>query len=401
MRRPGKWAALVAALALTGAATAVVATVAQGSSQQAKGPIIIGAAMDLTANMSPYDTPALYAVQAKVKEVNAAGGIDGRKLQVKVCDHQLKKQKTCALKLIKQGAQIGMVTCDVEFAAPATQVFINKGMLALAPCIGTDQQGPKRFGPKGRLAFTLGNIAQDEAAAMAEYAMHRGWKRAVIVKDNLLVYFQNVADLFKQRYEELGGQVVQEEGFSSFSNTIQNAISKVAPTKADVIAFPTAFDGLAPFVGGLRALGNHTPILNSWGGDGNYWWPKSPKVQDYYYVTYGSIFGDDPNAGVNRLVKQVTAINKGQLPATGSFIPGADLVDALVVAITRANGSTKGAALAAQFEKFNKQPVNSGRITYTKTVHGVTGRAYRVMLVDDNKARFLRFWKTKKLAKLG
>lgn len=400
MRRPAKWGALVAVLALTGAATALVATVAQGSPQQ-QGPIIIGAAMDLTANMSPYDTPALYAVQSKVKEINAAGGVDGRQLQVKVCNHQLKKQKACALQLIKQGAQIGMVTCDVEFAAPATQTFISSGRLALAPCIGTDQQGPKRFGPKGRLAFTLGNIAQDEAAAMAEYAMHRGWTRAIIVKDNLLAYFQNVADLFKQRYTQLGGEIVQEESFSSFSNTINNALGKVARTQADVIAFPTAFDGLAPFVGGLRSLGNNTPVLNSWGGDGNYWWPKDPKVKNYYYVTYGSIFGDDPNAGVNRLVKQVTAINKGRLPATGSFIPGADLVDALVLAITRANGSTSGARLATEFEKFKKQPVTSGRITYSKSLHGVTGRAYRVMLVDDNKARFLRFWKTKKLAKLG
>jgi branched-chain amino acid transport system substrate-binding protein len=397
MRRPGKWGALVAALTLTGAATAVVATVAQGSSQQ-RGPIIIGAAMDLTANMAPYDTPALYAVQLQATKINATGGIGGRRLQVRVCDHQLKNQKTCALQLIQQGATVGMVTCDVEFAAPATQEFINKGMLTLAPCIGTDQQGPKRFGPKGRLAFTLGNIAQDEAAAMAEYSIARGWKRAIIVKDNLLAYFQNVADLFKARYTELGGTVVQEEGFSSFSNTIQNAISKVAPTKADVIAFPTAFDGLAPFVGGLRALGNDTPIINSWGGDGNYWWPQNPQVRNYYYVTYGSIYGDDPKAGVNRLVREVTALNKGQLPATGSFIPGSDLVDALVEAITRAKGSTKGAVLAAQLEKLKGFQTTSGKITYSKKLHGVTGRVYRVMFVNNNKAKFLRFWKTKKLA---
>jgi branched-chain amino acid transport system substrate-binding protein len=400
MRRPGKWAALAAALAMT-AGLAVGATAAQGGSQQGEGPIIIGAAMDLTANMSPYDTPALFAVQSKVKELNARGGIDGRKLQVKVCDHQLKKQKACALQLIKQGADIGMVTCDVEFAAAATQAFLNTRMLALSPCIGTDQQSPKRFGPKGRLAFSFGNIAQDEAAAMAEYAIHRGWKRAIIVKDNLLAYFRNVADLFKQRYEELGGEIVQEEGFVSYSNTINNALGRVARTQADVIAFPTAFDGLAPFVGGLRALGNKTPIINSWGGDGNYWWPKDQKVKQYYYVTYGSIFGDDPNPGVNRLVRQVTAINKGRLPATGSFIPGADFVDGLVVAIRRANGSTDGARLAAELEKFKKVSVTSGRITFSKSLHGITGRAYRVMLVDDNKATFQRFWKTKKLAKLG
>lgn len=400
MRRRGKWAALGVAMALVGTATALLATAAQGSTQQ-RGPIIIGAAMDLTANMAPYDTPALYAVQTQVKKINAAGGINGRKLRVIVCNHQLKNQKTCALQLIEKGAVIGMVTCDVEFAAPATQEFINKGMLALSPCIGTDQQGPKRFGPRGRLAFTLGSIAQDEGAAMAEYSYGRGWRRAVVVRDNLLAYFQNVADAFKARFTELGGQVVQEEAFTSFSNTIQGALSKVANTRADVIAFPTAFDGLAPFVGGLRQLGNNTPIINSWGGDGNYWWPQNPQVQNYYYVTYGSIYGDDPKSGVNQLVKQVTTLNKGQLPATGSFVPGADLVDALVAAIRGANGSTRGALLANQFEKFKQQPVTSGRITYSKSVHGVTGRAYRVMVVNNNDAKFLRFWKTKKPANIG
>jgi len=399
MRRPGKWAALATFVALASAATVFAASGAQGT--PSKGPIIIGASMDLTANMSPYDTPALYAVESQIKKINAAGGVGGRKLQLKVCNHQLKLQQACALKLIKQGAVIGVVTCDVEYAAPSVQEFINKGMLTLSPCIGTDQMGPKRFGPKGRLAFTLGNIAQDEGAAMAEYSYARGWRTAVVVRDNLLAYFQNIADAFKVRFTQLGGKIVQEESFTSFSNTIQAALSKVANTKADVIAFPTAFDGLAPFVGGLRALGNSTPIINSWGGDGNYWWPTNPQVRNYYYVTYGSIYGDDPKAGVNRLVKQVTALNGGKLPATGSFIPGADLVDALVTAIQRAHGSTSGAKLAAQFERFKKLPATSGKITYSKSIHGVTGRAYRVMFVNNNKAKFLKLWITRKPANIG
>jgi branched-chain amino acid transport system substrate-binding protein len=399
MRRRGRWTALTAVLALTSAAVLFAATGAEGKAQ--KGPIIIGAAMDLTSNMSPYDTPALYAIQAEAKKINAQGGVNGRKLVVKVCNHQLKFQQACALKLIQQGAKIGVVTCDVEYAAPAVQEFIKFGLLTLSPCIGTDQMGPKRFGPPGRLAFTLGNIAQDEGAAMAEYSMSRGWKKAVIVRDNLLVYFQNIADAFKVRFKQLGGKIVQEESFTSFSNTIQNAITKVAPTKADVICFGTAFDGLAPFVGGLRALGNNTPIINSWGGDGNYWWPKNPPVKNYYYVTYGSIYGDDPVPAVNKLVKLVTAANGGKLPATGSFIPGADLVDALVTALKETHGSTRGGLLRQKFESFKKLPVTSGDITYSKTVHGVTGRAYRVMFVNNNKAKFLRLWTTKKPANIG
>jgi hypothetical protein len=96
----------------------------------------------------------------------------------------------------------------------------------------------------------------------------------------------------------------------------------------------------------------------------------------------------------------VTAANGGKLPATGSFIPGSDLVDGLVSAIKQAHGSTKGAVLANQLEHFRFFPATSGLITFSKTRHGVTGRLYRVMLVNNNKARFLRTWKTRKLAHL-
>jgi branched-chain amino acid transport system substrate-binding protein len=388
----GAVAALVAALALTGA------TAAPAAVEGASNPIIIGAAMDLTANMSPYDTPGLYAVQARAREINAKGGINGRRIEIKVCNHQLKRQKACAAQLIRQGADIGLVTCDVEFAAPATQEFINRGILALAPCIGTDQQGPKRFGTKGKLAFSLGSIAQDEGAAMAEYAFARGWRDAVIVKDNLIAYFRNIADSFENRFRSLGGRIVQEEAFTSFDKTINNAITKVAPTKADVIVFPTAFSDLPTFVSGIRSLGNKTPIFNSWGGDGNYWWTKEPQVTNYYYVTYGSLYGDDPNPAVNALVKAVTRANGGKLPATGSFVPGAAVVDAIAAAIKRAGGSTNGAALAAQFEKFRGLPTTVGRITFTPQLHGVTRRPWRVMRVNNNKAEYVQTWVTKKLA---
>ena len=163
--------------------------------------------------------------------------------------------------------------------------------------------GPSRFGPKGRLAFTMGGTAQDEGSAEAEYAWARGWKTAIVVKDNLLVYFRDVSDAFAKRFQELGGKIVDRQSFTSFNKDIGNVISKVAGEKADVISFVTAFGELPQFVGGIRSAGNTTPIINSWGGDGTYWNPKNPKVTDYYVDNYASSFGDDPNPAVNTLLE--------------------------------------------------------------------------------------------------
>jgi branched-chain amino acid transport system substrate-binding protein len=387
---------IVAGLGLVAAAvglTVAAATAAGKNSMQA--PIIIGAAVDLTSSMKPFDSPALAGAQIEAAKLAAKGGPN---FKIKVCNHQLKRQKSCAAQLIQSGAKIALVTCDVEYAAAATQQFINKGILTMAPCVTTDQMGPQRFGTKGKLAFTVGGTAQDEGSAEAEYAYSRGWRTAIVVKDNFLVYFRDVSDAFAKRFEELGGKVVDREAFTSFDKTIGNVISKVAPMKADVISFVTAFGELPQFVGGIRSAGNKTPIINSWGGDGTYWNPKSPKVTDYYVDNYASSFGDDPNPAVNSLLGALLAAKK--VPYTASFVLGAATIDLLAQALKRDGGSTNGAKLAAAIQKFHSVATISGPVTYSPTLHSVTGRPWRIMKVRNNKETFLRMWKTRKVVKL-
>jgi branched-chain amino acid transport system substrate-binding protein len=394
MKKPRVGIVAVLGLVAVAAGFTVAATTAAGKSS-AQAPIIIGAAVDLTSSMKPFDSPALAGAQIEAAKLAAKGGAN---FQIKVCNHQLKKQKSCAAQLIQQGAKIALVTCDVEYAAAATQEFLNKGILTMSPCVTTDQMGPQRFGAKGRLAFTVGGTAQDEGSAEAEYAYSRGWRTAIVVKDNYLVYFRNVSDAFAKRFQELGGKIVDREAFTSFDKTIGNVISKVAPLKADVISFVTAFGELPQFVGGIRSAGNKTPIINSWGGDGTYWNPKSPKVTDYYVDNYASSFGDDPNAAVNSLLKSLLAAKK--VPYTASFVLGAATIDVLAQALKRTGGSTSGATLAAAIEKFHNVPTISGPITYSRTLHSVTGRPWRIMKVQNNKETFLRMWKTRKVVSL-
>src|SRR4029453_13195792 len=193
--------------------------------------------------------------------------------------------------------------------------------------------GPQRFGAKGRLAFTMGGTAQDEGSADAEYAWARGWKTAIVVKDNLLVYFRDVSDAFAKRFQELGGKIVDRQAFTSFKKDIGPVISKVAGEKADVISFVTAFGELPQFVAGIRSAGNNTPIVNSWGGDGTYWNPKNPQVTNYYVDNYGSSFVADPNPQGNKLLKQLLAAKK--VPYTASFVRGAATIDLLATALKR------------------------------------------------------------------
>ncbi|MBA2332167.1 MAG: ABC transporter substrate-binding protein [Actinobacteria bacterium] len=146
-----RWGAAGVVLLLATTAVAALGTTVGGGATKVQSPIIIGWAYDSKGNMAPFDNPALAAARIQIRQINAKGGVLGRKLQINVCDtnnNNPAKAKACARSLIATGAHVIFTTCDVDFATPVVQEAINRGKLAIAPCIGTDQMGPKRFGAK-------------------------------------------------------------------------------------------------------------------------------------------------------------------------------------------------------------------------------------------------------------
>jgi branched-chain amino acid transport system substrate-binding protein len=379
-----RWALVivaVAALVLAAAAAARTHTTA------AKKPIVIGWAYDNNGLMAPFDGPALAAAQLEAAKIDRKGGVLGHKLVIKTCKTQgddATVSKTCADKLIGQGAKIIFTTCDVNFATPVVQESLKHHLLTIAPCIGTDLMGPKTFGKPGRLAFSFGNVAQDEGSAMAEVAWAHHWKTADLAKDTTIAYFGAVVSAFKARFTQLGGKIkfettYQDPAVQHGSTNYNNAATAIAQHPAKVIVTVTAgaYQALAPFITDLRTSGIKSPVLNSWAGDGTYWLPQNPRVTNYWFVTYANAFGHDPNPAVNRLAKQIKA-------STGGFVQGPAAIDGVATAIKRAHGSLVGSKLASIMEKFHGVPTISGKVSFSKKLHTVFGRAYRVIEIQNN-----------------
>ena len=66
------------------------------------------------------------------------------------------------------------------------------------------------------------------------------------------------------------------------------------------------------------------------------------------------------------------------------------MIDGLVTAIRRANGSLRGVALAAQLERFRGVQTLSGKVSFSPQLHTVFGRTYRVMRIQNNQVRVRR-----------
>jgi branched-chain amino acid transport system substrate-binding protein len=349
VRRATRWG-IPAALAVAVAVIAALAgTTGSHAAPAAKKRVVIGWAFDKSGQMAPFDNPALAAAKIRIKAINAKSRY---RFVIKTCDTQnndAAKAKACALSLLGAGANIIFTTCDVDYATPVVQEAIKRGKLAISTCIGTDQMGPRRFGKKGKLAFSFGNVAQDEGSAMAEYAHSRGWKTAGLATNTKLVYFRNVVQAFDLRFRALGGRVVDRESYETGQNNVGAAVARLNSHRAAVYVTSTAFGELPAFVSGMRSLHNNTPILNSWAGDGTYWVTNNPKVTNYYCVTYA--------------------------------------IDGVYTAIKRAHGSLKGATLAGKLVRFRNVAVLGGKISFSTKWHTVFGRQYRVIKIQSNKAK--------------
>ncbi len=372
------------------------------SSSSSSKPILIGAAIDFSALMAPTDDPALYGAEIEANKINSQGGVDGRKIKFDIANTQLKPAQTRsdALNLVSKGANVLWVTCDVDFSTPSITVGLASKLLTIAPCIGTDQMGPKRFGSAGELAFSYGNVAQDEGAADAQIAIKQGWKTADVVTDKQIVYSVDVCEAFTNKFKALGGKVISQQTWTQGDHTIGNVANRVNSDHAAVIQVcTTAAPDVSTLVSDVRSAGNNTPFLAPWSLDGTYWMPKNPKISTNFWTdSYTSIYGDDPSSAVKAMIAQLTS--EGHAPTTGGFVTGAAAIDGIVAAIKQAGGSTDGSKLASIMQGFHNLPTISGDVTFSSSLHTVSGREYRVLEVVNGKGHFKYLIKSGGLAQI-
>src|SRR3954469_22889992 len=90
------------------ACLAVVATGCGGDSASDKtsGPIVIGTSNSLTGVLAPFEGAINNGMQIAVDDINAAGGVDGRKLKIIHVDSKsdLNLSATATLEVIENGA---------------------------------------------------------------------------------------------------------------------------------------------------------------------------------------------------------------------------------------------------------------------------------------------------------
>jgi branched-chain amino acid transport system substrate-binding protein len=352
-----------------------------------KSPIVVGQALAASGFMVPYDKSLKLGAQMAADDINAKGGVLGRKIEFEAADTKSDATQAgqAALKLLDGGADFLLATCDYDLGAPIAQAGEQAG-IPTAGCAGGLQWGAQGLGP---LTYNFYPGSATEGRIMADLAYRRGARKPFLLVLNDYEYTKTMCKYFKTRWAELGGGAIAGEDTlkdsdASIDSQISNIRSASGVDSVVLCSFPPSG---ASAVKQLRAAGIDQKLILASDFDGDYWLKAIPNLSDAYYPSIGSIFDDDPNPAHRDLFERVKQ-KTGKRPEISAYVlMGYSMIEAMAKAMQKA-GSTDGKAVAAALDTFKDVPLAEGKFTYTPNCHIPQTLTHLEMEIQKGKPKF-------------
>ncbi len=231
----------------------------QGTSET--GPIKIGVSVPLTGEAASYGEAGRAGLMLALKEINDAGGIDGRSVELIIEDDKCSSASVSAYqKLINVDKVVAIIgpVCSPA-AGPANPIAREAGV----PSIMIGASAP---GLAGGDDSVFSGYASDalQGQFVAEYVYNTLEKRNVAVMYENNDWGKGIQEVFTKRFKELGGTIVFIEGAAQGSKDVKSILAKVKAANPDMIYMP-AFPALATIaMKQMKELEITAPVI---GGD--------------------------------------------------------------------------------------------------------------------------------------
>ena len=359
-----KWQLLlVASAAMAGAVGAPHLTNASDDD------IVIGFATSTSGFMVPYDDNPTKMAQIFIDDINAKGGVLGRKLRAVFADAKSDRVEgvKAAQAVVRQGPDLVFGSCDYDWGSPAVFEAQKSGKISVYICA----EDPKA-GIAGPNAFTTSAVAQEQGIAMADWAYDKkGIRTAYVLLDDTAEYNKSVCGGFDWKFPLKGGKIVGRDTFKNGDASIASQVTKIrdaiASHQIDAVMFCSYPPGGASAMRQIRAAGIDLPVLSCSAMDGTYWLNSVPGLTNFFIPVAVSIFGDDPRPEVASLMEKYKA-KFNSLPSTNYGFPVYAFLELWAKAVTKA-GTLEPAKVVAVMNTFKDEPTTLGPRTFAPGQH--------------------------------
>ncbi len=232
-------------------------------------PIKIGEIATVTGDFAAYGVAEVESIKIAIAEINAAGGVLGRPLEVVMYDCRTRQEDmvNAARRLVEQDKVVAVIGPSGSGLCIAAAPIFNRGHVAhlgtlpTNPLVTVDESGKVR-----PYNFRICFLDPYQGAIMAQFSyMNLRAKKAAILYDVSSDYSQGQREFFIKSFEKSGGKIVADEGFRGEDVDFRSQLTNMKDSDADVLIFPFMGKSLPLAVKQARELGIELPIV---GGDG-------------------------------------------------------------------------------------------------------------------------------------
>jgi branched-chain amino acid transport system substrate-binding protein len=318
--------------------------------------IKIGVYADLTGQTSAFGQSTKNGAELAVEEINSAGGVGGKKLEIVIEDDQGRPEqaKTVVSKLVNQDkvqVLLGEATSTNSLAAAPVAQEAHIPMISHG---STNEQVTQ----VGDYIFRICFIDSFQGAVMAKFAANNlKAKTAAIIGDVNSTYSKGLTAVFEQEFTKAGGSIVSRQSYTQNDPDFKGQLTTIRATSPDVIYIPGYYGQVGIIVRQARELGMNMPLLGGDGWDAPEIWKLGGSALKNTYISnhYSS---DNPAAEVQNFVKTYKA-KYGTEPDSMAVL-AYDATKFLADAIKRAGGT-------------DSQKLRDA-IAQTKDFPGITGK---------------------------
>jgi branched-chain amino acid transport system substrate-binding protein len=247
----------------------------------------IGLFVSTSGNVATYGQDTRNAVNLAVEEINAAGGVLGKQLEIVFVDTASIPEQgaNAAERLISRDrVLVGIGAVASSISMQAAPVFQREGVPMVTPS-STNPQVTQGRDKVFRICF-MDNFQGGALAVFAYNDLEA--RRAAMIVNRDDAYSVGLAEFFKAKFEALGGNV-QRFDYATGASDFSQQVTAAAGIEPDVLFCPVYYNDMSQIARQVRGRNLEVPML---GGDG---WESPLLIEQAAGSLEGSYFGNHYN----------------------------------------------------------------------------------------------------------
>ena len=237
----------------------VLASMGEKAAAQSKSPYVLGAVLSLSGPVAANGVPTKDGIEVAVKEINAAGGIDGHPIEVLFEDDQSKPDQAVILatKLMTQSNVPLLFSASFGSTANAVASVANKNKVPqLSPTAWTKAE--LRI-----LPYTFYFLADFENVVdrMLSYSTDVAKAKRIGILRLTREYGQIASESFQKLKDSHGVQIVREERGTDADTDFTPQLTNIRSANPELVVLWFANPAGAIAIKNARQLGIKTPLI--------------------------------------------------------------------------------------------------------------------------------------------